>query len=40
MVGIFITGPLGFVVGGVVGFLYWAIPGRKGSSKGENENAM
>ena len=29
MLGIFITGPLGFVVGGIVGFLYWVLRNRK-----------
>ena len=29
LLGIFITGPLGFVLGGIAGFLYWKIRARK-----------
>ena len=29
LLGIFITGPLGFVLGGIAGFLYWKIQARK-----------
>lgn len=29
LLGIFITGPLGFVVGGIAGFAYWLAKGRK-----------
>ena len=29
LLGIFITGPLGFVLGGIAGFLYWSIRSRK-----------
>ena len=32
LLGIFITGPLGFLLGGISGFLYWAIRGRKAQS--------
>lgn len=28
LLGIFITGPAGFVVGGSIGFIYWTIKGR------------
>lgn len=31
LLGIFITGPLGFVLGGIGGFAYWLAKGRKGA---------
>ena len=31
LLGIFITGPLGFLVGGVVGFVYWSMVERRAS---------
>ena len=31
LLGIFITGPLGFLVGGIAGFVYWARRGRRTS---------
>jgi hypothetical protein len=33
LLGIFITGPLGFVLGGVGGFVYWLVKGKKVSQK-------
>lgn len=29
LMGIFLTGPLGFVAGGIAGFVYWLVHGRK-----------
>ncbi|MBI5589123.1 MAG: hypothetical protein HY881_01435 [Deltaproteobacteria bacterium] len=29
LLGIFITGPLGFILGGIGGFMYWFVKGRK-----------
>ena len=29
LLGIFITGPLGFLLGGIGGFVYWLVRGRK-----------
>lgn len=35
LLGIFITGPLGFVVGGIGGGVYWAVRGRRQSAPAE-----
>lgn len=40
LLGIFITGPFGFIGGGILGFLYWAIRGRKGGSNVEKQNVI
>jgi hypothetical protein len=40
MLGIFITGPLGFIGGGIVGFLYWTVRGRKTPTNNEKQNAI
>jgi hypothetical protein len=37
LLGIFITGPLGFVVGGISGFVYWAVRNRRSTTHKEQD---